>query len=756
VLLPALPVAAQVTLPVGSAPEALSFDHFPSRMHAFIWRNWNLVPAKQLATVLDTTPENVRNVAGAMGLPPEAVPSLNDRARLQLTIIRRNWHLLPYDQILQLLELTPEQLETILREDDFFFIKLGSLKPRCDRLTWAPSDAAVHARCEEIRQLAAAFTDAPQAIIEPPLGFLKELTGTVPDAAVVPRAIDRDHPRFLYSYAAVFGDSLLDETLNPFPDPLLQKLSELGVNGVWLHVVLRDLAPSRQFPEFGQESDIRLKNLARLVARAKRFGVAIYLYMNEPRAMPERFFNVAGREKLAGVREGNYQTLCTSQPEIREWLADSLTHVFKQVPDLGGVFTITASENLTSCASHGHHDACPVCKHRTRAEIIAEVNQTIEQGVHRGNPQASVIVWDWGWKDADAADIIARLPKNVFLQSVSEWSLPIERGGVKTTVGEYSISAVGPGPRAIRHWELARQQGLRTTAKVQANNTWELSSVPYLPAMDLVARHAGHLADQQIDGLQLSWSLGGYPSPNLQVFEQLVRRNAPSTDQVLNALAEDLFGRQAAPQCRAAWTAYSNAFENFPYHISVVYTGPQQFGPSNLLWARPTGYRATMIGFPYDDLERWRGPYPRDTFLTLLEQVSSGFQTAEHLLESAAAQAPPEKQNRAMQELRLAQAARLHFASTANQVRFVILRDQLAQTQTQAQAQTPAPLSAAQTAAWNQILDQEFALAQQLYRLQRQDSRIGFEASNHYYYLPQDLIEKGLNCQALKKDSAGR
>jgi hypothetical protein len=36
--------------------------------------------------------------------------------------------------------------------------------------------------------------------------------------------------------------------------------------------------------------------------------------------------------------------------------------------------------------------------------------------------------------------------------------------------------------------------------------------------------------------------------------------------------------------------------------------------------------------------------------------------------------------------------------------------------------------------------------AKALYALQRQDSRIGFEASNHYYYLPQDLVEKHLNC----------
>ena len=71
--------------------------------------------------------------------------------------------------------------------------------------------------------------------------------------------------------------------------------------------------------------------------------------------------------------------------------------------------------------------------------------------------------------------------------SVSEWSLPIVRGGVASEVGEYSISAIGPGPRAKRHWAAARERGLPAFAKIQAGTTWELGSVPYLPALNNVA-----------------------------------------------------------------------------------------------------------------------------------------------------------------------------------------------------------------------------------------------------------------------------
>ena len=145
--------------------------------------------------------------------------------------------------------------------------------------------------------------------------------------------------------------------------------------------------------------------------------------------MPPAFFR--GREELAGVSGGSRSTaLCTSHPEVRRWMSDALAHLFRSVPDLAGVFTITASENLTNCASYGNWKSCPRCKNRSDAEIIGEVNATIAEGVHRGNPKANVIVWDWGWRGhGDGSEIIALLPKNVWLMSVSEWALPIERGG---------------------------------------------------------------------------------------------------------------------------------------------------------------------------------------------------------------------------------------------------------------------------------------------------------------------------------------
>lgn len=732
---------ADVELPEGSAPPALEFPWFPDRVHAFVWRNWNLVETARIASVLGTSLSNVHAMAQSMGLPAEEPVSPQFKSRAYLTVIRRNWHLLPYDQLLQLLDWTPRQMEFALREDDFLFIKLGSLKPRCPRLTYVTSDEKTKLREQEIRHaVESLFGDAMKEPAVARLAFLDQFQRAVPADVPIKRA-PSESLRFIYSYFAVYGDPLSDPSLDPYPDELLRQLASRGVNGVWLHTVLRDLAPSETLPEFGEGHERRLENLRKLVQRARRFGIGVYLYMNEPRAQPAAFFK--DRSDMAGVREGPWVAMCTSDPRVRQWLSDSLEYVFRNVPDLGGVFTITGSENLTSCASHQHQADCPRCGKRGGAEIITEVNAAIEAGVHRGNPGAKVIVWDWGWPDDWSPKIIANLPQSVWFMSVSEWSTPIERGGVKTQVGEYSISAVGPGSRALKHWALARAAGLKTVAKMQVNNSWELSAVPSLPVLDLVAEHCRRLADAKVDGLMLSWSLGGYPSPNLEIAQRLIGGKSSTTEQVLNDIATEQFGTGGAVHARSAWTLFSQAFAQYPFHVSIIYTCPIQYGPANLLFEKPTGYSATMSGFPYDDLNTWRGPYPADVFASQFQKMAEQWEGGIAEMKQAADAAPISSRSATACDLRWAQAAGLHFRSVANQARFVIARRVLSNGKSSAESRRSAQDDLRKT------IGDELSCATQLFRLARADSLIGFEASNQYYYLPQDLMEKAIDCRYL-------
>jgi alpha-glucuronidase len=150
---------------------------------------------------------------------------------------------------------------------------------------------------------------------------------------------------------------LLGDELDPYPEGYLARLAQAGVNGVWLQAVLYKLAPFPWEPERSAQCRTRLKNLRKLAARAGNHGIRVFLYLNEPRAMPLRFF--ADRPNLKGVVEGDHAALCTSAPEVREFLVESVATICRAVPGLGGFFSISASENLSNCWSHGQGAQCP-------------------------------------------------------------------------------------------------------------------------------------------------------------------------------------------------------------------------------------------------------------------------------------------------------------------------------------------------------------------------------------------------------------
>jgi hypothetical protein len=687
----------------------------------------------------------VIRAASAMGLgPPRTVTKDFDR-RIYLTLIRRNWHLLPYDQLLTLLGWTEEQLAFTLQEDDFFYIKLGLLKPRCEPVHLVKPDSATAKREAEIgKTVGQRFGTSPLRSKEPLFGFVKRLSSKAPKT----KPDNTGPPRFCYSYFAPYGDPLLDTSVDPYPDGLLAKLAALGVNGVWLQGVLYKLAPFPWNPALSTGWETRQANLARLCERAARHGIGIYLYLNEPRAMPVSFFQ--SRPELRGVVEGDHATLCTSVSDVLNYLSRSVQSVCSAVPKLAGIFTITASENLTNCWSHHRGAECVRCSRVGPAKTVARVNGAIAEGIDRADGKTRLIAWDWGWQDDWAPEAIRLLPEGTSLQSVSEWSLPINRGGVATEVGEYSISVVGPGPRATKHWQAASERGVETFAKVQAGSTWEMSAVPYIPAAYNVALHAARLARSGVSGIMLGWTLGGCPSPNLEVMSQMAKQphkegetDEQAAQRVVVRVAERWFGKEHAVQVAEAWRSISEGFAEFPYHGGVVYNSPHQIGPANLLFAERTGYRATMVGIPYDDLDGWRAVYPRPVYAEQMAKTAAAFARASDRLRDLSNRAGSRR--RALEEeADLARVCAIHFESAANQAKFVIEREALRSDK------GPHSRTAAQTRI-RALLRREAELASQLHAIQGRDSRIGFEASNQYYYVPQDLIEKVLNCERLLK-----
>jgi hypothetical protein len=539
-------------------------------------------------------------------------------------------------------------------------------------------------------------------------------------------------PRHLYSYFALYGDPLLELEADPFPEGYLEKLARAGMNGVWMQCVLNNMAPSKSFPEFGRRADERIQNLNRLIERAKRSGMQILLYVNEPRAMPVEFFR--NRPEIRGAQNAGVYAMCTTPAIVRDWISDSLAYLFERAPELGGIFTISMSENFTNCFSKFHPETCPRCSKRNSWDVVGEVLEAIRSGVRHSSKAAHVINWDWGWPQDMSRNLIPKLPRDTRFQSVSEWSTPIERGGIKTQIGEYSISVVGPGPRATENWALAQKAGVRTMAKTQFNNTWEISATPYIPVPHLIARHCTNLTRAGITGIQASWTLGGYPSPNLEVAKEFYFSPSAGAEAVLQRVAERRYGEAVAPQVVAAWASFSKAFELYPYSVGI-YVIPTQHGPANLLRVKPTGIKNSMILFPQDDYKHWAGQYTPEVVEREFTRMADLWEQALPAFRKAMNGVPAAKKRQALEDLAIAETCYIHFRSTVNQIAFYLARDS---------TRTPESL-----ARMREITKREMELARRQYSIAKRHSVIAYEASNHYYYRPADLAEKILNCQYL-------
>ena len=674
--------------------EALPLTHFPTRHQAFLFRACEYVPAERLATVLKTSVENVRRALCDMGLP-DYDPQDIWLTRGRITIIRRMWHILPYEQLLELLDTDADTLARMMRDEDFLDVKLGE-KPICAPVLWRELTA------EETRQ-----TQKIKAVMES-----LDLSGRRPfDFEYAPPRVEfsgkeKFSTRMIYAFSGLYQNAFDVDSDLFLPDEQLAAYRDLGINGIWTQGVLSQLVPFPFDPTVSAGYEKRLERVQRMTERLAKYGIKLYLYINEPRSMPEDFFKT--RPTLRGhVRKGS-ACLCTSTKEVQTYLKDAVEQLCRAVPQIGGFFTITRSENMTNCYSHSGGTkgecTCPRCRERTPAEVIAGTIACISEGAHRVSRDIKVFAWSWQWNEFSRS-IIRALPSEVILLSQSELDIPFEIGGVRGKVVDYSMSITGPGKRAREEWQYARECGLETGAKVQINTTWEASTVPAIPVSPSIETHMQALQQEGVQHLLLSWTLGGYPCRNIAAAAKYFYESC-RTDR-------------ENPTTFAAEQQFVKAFAQFPFHIQVLYQGPQNAGPSTLLFETPTGYRSTMTCFAYDDLESWRSIYPAETFEAQFAALCAEWEKGLALLHG--------QKNGEVGVM--AEACYCLFRSSLNQIRFIRAREESRFADAAAAARA------------------ELEIAQRMLSLMNQNAAIGYEAANHYYFSKGQIAEKIVNCR---------
>jgi hypothetical protein len=228
-----------------------------------------------------------------------------------------------------------------------------------------------------------------------------------------------------------------------------------------------------------------------------------------------------------------------------------------------------------------------------------------------------------------------------------------------------------------------------------------------------------------IHSLQRNWR-SGYGSRMMAHWESVM--GALKFKYVMLSTQEDETAKYFYEKCEcepqssallAAEQQFVKAFRDFPFHVHVAYLGPQNAGPSTLLYPTPTSYRATMTCFAYDDLEAWRSIYPAEVFEQQFAKLCEGWEQGLRLLPDG-----DESETAVM-----AWACYCLFKSSLNQIRFVRARD------------------GGRRADMLKIAADELKIAEKMLALMNKNAAIGYEAANHYYFSKGQIVEKIINCR---------
>lgn len=693
-----------------------------SLLQKFLIRNFDLLPLSEIASFLRVSPDTISRMYKALGLP-QAQPMNRDRAFP--LIVRRNHDILTDESIARLLSMSKIDYEKALQEMDFLAIKVGA-KP--DDIRDLNADDFDESNCASFKEYTAGlFKDWDSW--EKPFSFLSEFQE--PDNLPTDNSKDLYPPlRMMYSYCASHGDFLLTGE-DFYSDGILSRLRNRGVNSGWLPILFRDIAPSAVFPEFEKNHHIRIENLRKQVEKALKYGIKLFVYINEPRFMPAEFFEKYPQAKgMVSLDHSNHYGLCTSSQMVRQWLNETSEYLFTQVPDIGGVLIISASEYRTNCFSHVCQTTCPVCQSRGIPNVLADTANIVAEAAQAVKSNARVIQWLWGWDFIlplhKVKDALSALHPNV--EVMVDWArhYEVDIHGVKPELIEYTIAHMSPSNFAREIINAAKKQGRRVHAKCSIVTTVEANALPYIPVITNIERLFSEMRDLQLDGMLGCWIFGAYPGRNMEMLAHSCEGESA------HAMAVKYYG-SGADEALEAWELFAQGMKRLPHSLGVLYHSALNSGPGIKFSLESEPWRHGMVAMASERIDEITQPFGPEIVIKSFREAAKCFTDGiDHLKRAIQKSDKPEFHNENTKDLGICRAYLTHLLTAANYTEYVIARNKFISDS------SDIPNRVRLT----EILRSEYDNARDMLSLCAHDSRIGYEGAIGYFYTPLEIIEK--------------
>ncbi|MCC6488383.1 MAG: hypothetical protein IT364_12875 [Candidatus Hydrogenedentes bacterium] len=544
-------------------------------------------------------------------------------------------------------------------------------------------------------------------------------------------------------------DELLDD-VDYYPDEYLNRLAHDGVNGLWLTIEFKDICKTSLTDAVDPNREQRLEKLRRTVAKCRRYGINVFVFCIEPRVMSPDNPLLKGHPEL-GSRpfRGDSFLFCPFSDAAQTYLYESVNDIFSQVPNLGGLINISFGERWTTCLSGVDENwrvACPTCAQKELGEILRASLSAMERGMHDANPRAKLISWlyvpgnDTGVRQStDPLRDIARLtPPGVICQYNFESDGAKEQLGKMRHAGDYWLSYVGPSDVFKGIASATSEGGAKIGAKLQVCNSFEVSTVPYVPVPGNLYAKYREMRRLGITSVMQCWYIGSLPS----VMNRAAASALPfapedlSEDDFLLQLARRDWGPRNAAQVVRAWRLFAKAYDNYPLTNAFQYYGPMHDGVVWPLHLKPVHKNLSPVWkleFPPsgDRIgECFAGTHTYDEMLELCKRMSDTWQeglNALLALETLAANDPARQL-----DLTTAQALNIQFRTGYNILRFYDLRERLLYDAVEPKAEILDQLRG--------IVEEEIENSTRMAALCERNPFLGFQAeAEGYTYSPAEL-----------------
>ena len=552
-----------------------------------------------------------------------------------------------------------------------------------------------------------------------------------------------------------------------YTDEELAGIAGAGFNAIWVHALLHQIVNSPVLPELGVNCDLHLTALRKLIDRAAKHGLKVFLFMQPPRALPvdhsfwEKHPEAGGHiEERVGAddmsKDIDFRCFCTSQPIVKEYLSSASEIMARELPDLGGIILITASESASHCIARtgttigamGENieieTTCPRCTKREPAELISELITLLRDGIRTTSDTIEILAWNWSWTfyyDKPCREVIELLPKDVILMA------GFERGGIQdycgrknAVVDEYSISYAGPSEQCQESFVVAEECGLRTATKLQFGTTHELGSVVSLPLIGNIFRKADFMRRNNMAGFMGCWNFGSMLSANTAAFNYFLSKDAPADEsEALKTFATNYMPGCNPEEVANAWYTFTDAMMNYPFCIPYLYAGPSNFSLAYI--PRPEALNDIPVGRSWlndergDDLSGCLSDFSLDEVIAGFEKLSPIWAEGVLQLENALSAS---ESNNAVSELANAKICGAAFHSTMNTFKFYKLRLDWSEDKLEE---------------YKNIAKDEITILEAIKAVVASDKRQGYHSEAHAYMFNAEMIQTKIDTLELQLKS---